>query len=422
MKIPCVRCGKPIDSPSTYCRDCARDMEQGNLEQSVAPAPKKKRRIFPILLIFLILLAGVFWYATPGNDIQQKISSLTHDVPSITIVADQIKETIQPDSPTTGEQDTPAVEEASQATTPPAAPPTAAEKEPTPATEPAAEQDTPPTQQEQTQPEAVQPEVAQSEQAPDAPSAPSAIDATEQAAPSQTMAPASQEAQTEPATQSEASDDTIEFGPASPEEFPSNTEQQEQPSVADAGEGTQEAATVEPIATEESTDQGKQPATEETTDEITEEDAAVAEEQPAADQEQEAEQAAVETTEEAAQEVVAEQEPTAEKTATEEEQPVTHDTGIWIFWMDKENADKTLAAHLQENGWVNASAKGKWPGHFNDKNIFYRHEDQTGLADLHKDLPSNDFFDYYYNNERIGQSVKRIFRENDNVNFVIILQ
>ncbi len=103
-------------------------------------------------------------------------------------------------------------------------------------------------------------------------------------------------------------------------------------------------------------------------------------------------------------------------------QPVYTEQGVKIYNLGREGLDKELAKHLKEKGYVNVQAMGKWSGHFNDKNVFYRHEDGRGLKQLMGSLPASDFFDYYYDSERIGQSVKGIFKRNDDVDYLIIVK
>ncbi len=96
--------------------------------------------------------------------------------------------------------------------------------------------------------------------------------------------------------------------------------------------------------------------------------------------------------------------------------------GVWVYWIKSENKDQEVVEKLKKDGYKNSFAKGQWPGHFNDQNIFYRYEDKRGLAQLLTVLNSSNYYDYYFNNERISQNIKRIFTENDGVMFVIILQ
>jgi hypothetical protein len=111
---------------------------------------------------------------------------------------------------------------------------------------------------------------------------------------------------------------------------------------------------------------------------------------------------------------------TAEAEATPEvEQPEIID-GIWIYHLSQRGRDRELAEHLQSKGYGNVTSKGRWPGHFNDKNVFYRNEDEHGLDRLKESLPSDDYYHYFYDNERIGTSVKSIFQNNEDVNFLIV--
>ncbi len=106
--------------------------------------------------------------------------------------------------------------------------------------------------------------------------------------------------------------------------------------------------------------------------------------------------------------------------APEPETPDSAEDGIWVFHLGQNGLDIEIAEHLRGKGYANVTSKGKWPGHFNDKNVFHRHEDDKGLDKLMNSLPADDFFHYYYDNERIGTSVKNIFRDNADVNFLII--
>ncbi len=107
---------------------------------------------------------------------------------------------------------------------------------------------------------------------------------------------------------------------------------------------------------------------------------------------------------------------------TEAAAPATAAFGVWVYRLGTDESDARLVEKLQATGFPQAQVKGRWPGHFNDQNIFYRFEDRKGLSELRAALGEGEYFDYYYNHERIGQSVKRIFRENEAVDFVLIIK
>jgi len=356
MKIPCVRCGKKIDSPHVYCRECSRELEDG-AENLAAP---QKRRRWPLLLLLLLLVAaGVYGYGLlPGDTLQQKLARLKTDVPTVEIIAEKLPEALTPD-----------------ALLPPEEPSTPPES-----TRP--DLPVPPEQSEQAQP--AEDEIILDAGKPDAPAdiATSPEPGPEpDAAPDATDSPADETAQTEQADAGQETD--------APAEAPADTTD-----IAAAEQAGDEAA---PTA-EKQEEQAQEPADDAGQD-------ATAQEQPEAAENQQ---------------IAEPQEPQDKPAAEAEPEPI--EDGIWVFWMDKEDADKTAVARLQEQGYVNSVAKGQWPGRFNDKNIFYRHEDQRGLERLREALPGDNYYDYFYNNERIGQNVKRIFHNHEDVMFVIILQ
>lgn len=335
MKIPCVRCGKKIDSPHVYCRDCSRELEDG-AEQLAAP---KKRPRFLLVLLVLVALAGagVWGYdALPGETFQQKLAALKKDVPTVEIIAEKLPDELTPD-----------------------------------ALKPPKEPETPPESARPSHP-------AQEDEVLFTLEEPSSQPGTTQ--------PDEQQAAMDDATQSEQQN-------VSEEETPGQVAQDDEAPLA-AAEESQEATQVA-----EST-----------------------QEQPG--QDEAAETTGVTETDETAPEVQQQQQEQQAASAEEQTQPEPEaiEDGVWVYWMDKEGVDKKTVERLQEAGFVNSQAKGQWPGHFNDKNIFYRHEDKRGLDRLQQNLQGDDFYDYYYNNDRIGQNVKRIFNEHDNVQFVIIMQ
>lgn len=356
MKIPCVRCGKNIDSPNVYCRDCSRELEG---EVGTLPAPKKRRR-WPLLLMLLVVVlagAGVWGYFTlSGETLDQKLSFLRKEVPTVDIIADKLPEELTPD-----------------ALTPPSEPQTP--RESARPEHPVQEEDEIVFKAEDSPPAATQEEPGSD---------------TPEASETSLETPADSAESLSPQADEEAAQT------AQAEQEQANTPEQEQ---ADAsGQESETQAEAEQPNADEETAQSMERFPDVTQD---------------ADQAASAEEESPETATAAA---------TQDEQQEQEPKPQPVDAAVWVFWMDKEGADKTVVERLQEHGYVNSTAKGQWPGHFNDKNIFYRHEDKRGLDNLREALGSGNFYDYYYNNDRIGHNVKQIFRENDNVQFVVILQ
>lgn len=329
MKIPCVRCGKKIDSPHVYCRDCSRELE-GGAEQLAAP--RKRSRLLPVMLALIALAGAGFWgySALPGDTLQQKLAAFKKDVPTVQIIAEKL-------------------------------------------------------------PDELLPEALKTPQEPETP--------TESARPSQ------------PAQQ----DDEVLFTLDTPSTRPDTTLQDEQQTAMDdAAQSEQQDVSEDAPPAPAAQEDEAAPATEDDSQEATLL-AGSSEEQPARDEAAESPES-----DETASEGEEQQADSTQDQATAEPQNI--EDGVWVFWLDKEDADEKTVERLQEAGYVNSQAKGQWPGHFNDKNIFYRHEDKRGLDQVREALQDEDFHDYFYNNDRIGQNVKRIFNEHDNVQFVIIVK
>ena len=109
---------------------------------------------------------------------------------------------------------------------------------------------------------------------------------------------------------------------------------------------------------------------------------------------------------------------TAEQPAAKEDNPLLH-VGILVYYLKNEGSDKKIQQKLQEAGYTDVVAKGKWPGAFNDQNVFFRSEDQPGVKEV-MDVLGDNWFDYYYNGPRISRSVKKLFSEEDHIQFLII--
>lgn len=351
MKIPCVRCGKKIESPHVYCRECSKELE-ADMDRLAVP---KKRRRWPFLLLLLVLACGaIVYFALPGKDVEQKLVSLREEVPAVSEIAKKLPEALTPE-----------------------------------ALRPPQEPSTPPASARPDQPE----QPAESAAGPNEED--TILFTQPEETPSKT--PASDLASSEEASISPAPDQ---------EEQAANATAQTEAEISEQAD-TQEESTTETTASENAT-----------AEETTSPDAAS--EAPSEEQ-----NATAEVAEDGAEQTAAVEatpEDTTPPAAVPATVPATVEDGVWVFWMETEDADKKLVNRLQSHGFVNSVAKGQWPGHFNDKNIFYRHEDKRGLERLRQALETDDYFDYYYNNERIGQNVKRIFNEHDDVMFVIILQ
>ncbi len=108
----------------------------------------------------------------------------------------------------------------------------------------------------------------------------------------------------------------------------------------------------------------------------------------------------------------------AEQPAAGGDNPLLH-VGILVYYLKKEGSDKRIKKKLLDAGYTDVVAKGKWPGAFKDQNVFFRNEDQPGVKEI-MDVLGKNWFDYYFNGPRISRSVKKIFGEDDHVQFLII--
>lgn len=343
MKIPCVRCGKGIEAPNVYCKECERVMDgQGPLAETdhshvppTAPPsdrkPRSRLRFTRLLALLLLCAAAVVFFLNRDGDEEPMTPTATGQQAETDILAQ--------------------TDEDAQAN-------------------------------------------ATAQQTPDAP-----------LWPGQSVLTAAQPPTPEQIADTVAEPET-EMQPRSFEIIEFNATAQETPGLEDpALAGNQTALAPEPeVQTEEQSqaDETSPPPGDQAGDETP----------PASD---------ADTLPEGA-DATAESDAnaTAEAEATPAvEQPEIVD-GIWIFHLGQRGRDRDLAEHLQSRGYGNLASKGGWPGHFNDKNVFYRHEDERGLDRLKDSLPADDYFFYYFGSERIGTSVKNIFRNNEDVNFLIV--
>ncbi len=348
MKISCVRCGKKIDSPNVYCKECQKDMGI-----AIGSPPRSKRRWYTYIIILLIIaFAGYYVMYLDHGEIVTKISTVAQDVEN---KAEELKQIVFNQLQIEETKDADAHQELVIAEI--------AETQ-------KLDQSTP------QEPKRELPEVSQSDEVKEP-----------------SVAPAADEAVGAPEEKSETA-----VPDATPPAEPATEEvKTEAPS--------QEAVAAEPAA--------EQP---ESTPEQPVEAPATSPEQTASDTEAPQESAAT-----VAEQAPAETpEPTApaEQVAAKPDNPLLH-VGIQIYYLKNKGADVKVQQKLQEAGYTNVVAQGKWPGAFNDQNVFCRSEDQPGVSEIMAILGDN-WYQYYFNGERISSIVKKIFRTDESIQFLII--
>lgn len=95
---------------------------------------------------------------------------------------------------------------------------------------------------------------------------------------------------------------------------------------------------------------------------------------------------------------------------------------VWLFYAKEAGLDERIKKILEKHGYTHVTAKGEWKTTYPVNYIFYRSKERKGLQHLASTLDDIDFKVFYHLDSATSPKLRGFFKDNPNLEFVLILQ
>ncbi len=96
------------------------------------------------------------------------------------------------------------------------------------------------------------------------------------------------------------------------------------------------------------------------------------------------------------------------------------DATVWIYYTRDESTDSNLVKKLKSEKFKHAVAKGVWKTRSESQFLFHRTPEGNDVTELRKALGLEDVEVYYFDERRVGNKIKQTFKDNPELDYLVI--